>query len=370
MTPTNRSHTTADEVAQVHAVFAERTWRAVAFVSVMALVGLPLRSIASGRPLEDLLLAAMLMPLGFLVAYLLRRRMPTWMYEGTPLALFLVGSGVATVLTGLQGNGIVFFAITNVLAAMVLPKGRLLWVMAGSLAWVSLVGLAYVTGWLPVRMAPQYATNPVVWMYAVSTVSLLAYVVVIGISDHQDSLKRLMREVMSQREEIARLANHDALTGLPSLRLARDRLDMACTQATRNRSKAAALFVDLDGFKSVNDGLGHKAGDEVLQVVAVRLQSRVRGADTVARLGGDEFLVILSGIESREDAQRVATKLHEAVVQPIQTHVGAQATPPRLAHVGASIGIALFPDDADNPEALLAVADRAMYGVKHARRAD
>ena len=369
MSHPNAAHRNTDEVAQVHAVFAERTWRAVALVSVMALIGLPLRSIASGRSLEPLLLASMLMPLGFLLAYLARRRMPVWLYDSMPLALFMVGSSVATVLTGLQGNGIVFFVMSNVLAAMVLPKGRVLWVLAGSLAWVSLVGLAYVKGWLPVRLGPQYATNPVVWMYAVSTVSLLAYVVVIGISDHQESLKRLMREVMSQREEIARLANHDALTGLPSLRLARDRLDMACSQATRSSTKAAALFVDLDGFKGVNDGLGHKAGDEVLQVVATRLQTCVRSVDTVARIGGDEFLVILNGIESAADAQRVADKLHDAVVEPIQTHTSTPDGPlSRPAHVGASIGIALFPDQASTPEALLAVADRAMYGIKRSRR--
>jgi diguanylate cyclase (GGDEF)-like protein len=370
VTAPHSPHTTPDEVAQVHAMFVERTWRAVALVSVMALIGLPLRSLMSGRPLEDLLLAAMLMPLGFLVAYLWRRRMPQGLYERTPLWLFMTGSGVASVLTGMQGNGIVFFVMSNVLAAMVLPKRQVKWVLSGSLAWVSLVGLAYVNGWLPVRTSPQYATNPMVWAYAVSTVSLLAYVVIIGISDHQESLKRLMHEVMAQREEIARLANHDALTGLPSLRLARDRLEMACSQATRHRKKAAALFVDLDGFKGINDSMGHKAGDEVLKMVAVRLQSRVRGMDTVARLGGDEFLVILNGIDSMDDAERVATKLHETLVQPIHIHAEPPHTsPPRQAQVGASIGIALFPDEADTPEGLLAVADRAMYAMKHAHRA-
>jgi diguanylate cyclase (GGDEF)-like protein len=350
-------------------MFVERTWRAVALVSLMALIGLPLRSMASGRPIDSLLLSAMLMPLGFLIAYFSRRRMPQAMYEWIPLAQIMFASAAATVVLGLQGNGIVFCVMSNVLAAMVLPKRQVKWLLSGSLAWVSLVGLAYVNGWLPVRLGPQYATNPMVWIYAVCTVSLLAYVVVIGISDHQESLKRLMHEVIAQREEIARLANHDALTGLPSLRLAHDRLAMACTQALRHRKKAAALFVDLDGFKGINDSMGHKAGDEVLKVVAVRLQSRVRGMDTVARLGGDEFLVILNGIDSMDDAQRVAAKLHETLMQPIPIHAEPpHTTPPRQALVGASIGIALFPDEADTPEGLLAVADRAMYAMKHAHR--
>lgn len=352
-----------DEAAQVHAEFVEKTWRAVALVSLLALVGLPVRSLASGRSIDLTLVLSMSMPLGFFLCYLWRHRLPRLLWERLPLALVLLASAAATVLMGLQGNGIVFFVMANVLAAMLLPRRLVKWVLAGSLLWVTLAAAGYVNGWLPVRLKPQYATNPVVWLYAILTVALLAYVVVMGISDHQESLKRLMREVMAQREEIARLAHHDALTGLPSLRLARDRLDMACSQATRSSTRAAALFVDLDDFKAVNDSLGHEAGDVVLQAVSARLQHHVRSVDTVARLGGDEFLVVLNGIESRAAAERVAHKLREAVIQPI-TVKGPDAL--QQVRVGASIGLALYPDDACTPETLLALADQAMYSVKRA----
>ena len=160
-----------------------------------------------------------------------------------------------------------------------------------------------------------------------------------------------------EEEKILHMATHDALTGLPSLKLAHDRLNMSISQARRDSSLIAVMFLDLDGFKQVNDTYGHDAGDEVLRVTARRFLSVLRETDTVARIGGDEFLVILTELHSRENALMVAEKLLRVVLEPVYFD-DSEAT------VGASIGISLFPDDGNDMETLIKMADAAMYKVK------
>jgi|GEM_PF-2762403 len=157
--------------------------------------------------------------------------------------------------------------------------------------------------------------------------------------------------------EIHRLATHDALTGLASLNLAQDRLNMAINNAEREKNKAAILFIDLDGFKQINDEYGHEAGDKVLKKVAQHLSGTVRNQDTVARIGGDEFLIILNGIHHAENAEQVAQKVIEALKTPClyQQH---------LLHIGCSTGISIYPDHSLEAEALVKLADDAMYKVK------
>lgn len=149
----------------------------------------------------------------------------------------------------------------------------------------------------------------------------------------------------------------DALTGLPNRQGLATRLDHALAVARREGGAAAVLFLDLDGFKAINDGRGHAAGDAVLREIAARLRSRLRDTDTVARLGGDEFVVVAERVD---DAQRISTlarKLLAVVTAPVL--VGQESLT-----VSASIGIALGPGDADTAEALLAAADAAMYAAK------
>ena len=170
------------------------------------------------------------------------------------------------------------------------------------------------------------------------------------------------KRLQLQKDEFAAtligMANHDELTGLPALRLARDRLQVACHQALRDNSRVAVLFIDLDGFKEANDRFGHAAGDQVLRVVASRLIETIRGGDTASRHGGDEFAVILNGVTA-EAAMQVAAKLVETIGRPIS--YGNE-----VISVGASIGIAIYPDHAAKPEDLFGLADQAMYAVKRA----
>jgi len=159
-------------------------------------------------------------------------------------------------------------------------------------------------------------------------------------------------------EEIKRLATHDALTDLPTMKLAKDRLKMAISLAQRNQTMLAVMFIDLDDFKEVNDTLGHEAGDYVLKQVAGRMLGCVRSSDTVARVGGDEFLIIANDIHIPKIAEQIAGKVINIVSSPIVFN-GGQAS------VGASIGIALYPNDGQDIDQLIKQADKAMYRAKN-----
>lgn len=168
-------------------------------------------------------------------------------------------------------------------------------------------------------------------------------------------------DITDRRETEMRLhdlAYHDRLTGLPNRMLFFDRLDQTLSAAKRGRKHAAIFFVDLDGFKKVNDEYGHDAGDTVLKTVAKRLPTAVRASDTVARMGGDEFIVLLHELEEITDAHLVAQKLLDAVDTDIIL------SPTEKCRVGASIGISIYPEHGTDMDTLLMAADMAMYECK------
>lgn len=160
-------------------------------------------------------------------------------------------------------------------------------------------------------------------------------------------------------EQIKHMATHDLLTDLPTLRLAKDRLKSAMNLARRYQKSVALLFIDLDGFKEVNDTLGHEAGDFVLKEVARRLLGSVRDTDTVARIGGDEFLIVATEIGHSAGALKIARNVLQSLSEPI-LYQGHQNK------VSASIGIALFPEHGEEMDLLIKLADEAMYRVKNA----
>jgi diguanylate cyclase (GGDEF)-like protein len=172
----------------------------------------------------------------------------------------------------------------------------------------------------------------------------------------QDITGRMRRE-----EAVRFLAYHDSLTGLPNRRLLDDRLKQALYSAQRRERKVAAMLIDLDDFKRVNDSLGHRAGDAVLREVAHRLASCVRKADTLARHGGDEFVVLLSDVQAEADCQVVADKVLRALEKDFRVDGDA-------FRIGASIGISLYPQEAGDGDALLRNADAAMYRAKQLGR--
>ena len=182
----------------------------------------------------------------------------------------------------------------------------------------------------------------------------------------QSANARLESEIgeRKQAEERARhLADHDALTGLPNRRILEDRLTQALALSYRNRKQTAAMFIDLDRFKMINDSLGHAVGDHLLREVAQRLVRQLRVGDTVCRIGGDEFVVVLPEITRGADAAQVAQKIIETLSEPILLE-GREVT------ITPSVGISVFPEDGSDAEALIRNADAAMYHAKEMGRSN
>ena len=177
------------------------------------------------------------------------------------------------------------------------------------------------------------------------------------LSESLTTVRQKAQTLEKLNKEVEYLANYDLLTGLPTRRLATDRLKMICSQRKRKNIKHAVLFLDLDGFKAVNDTYWHDAGDFVLTTVSQRLQRCLRQNDTVARLGGDELLFLMSDFKSKDDIAFVAQKIIDVVSKGID-YKG------HLITIGVSIGISIIPDDGVDHDAVLKKADDAMYDVK------
>ncbi|MYM84953.1 EAL domain-containing protein [Duganella sp. FT50W] len=176
----------------------------------------------------------------------------------------------------------------------------------------------------------------------------------------QGGVVAIVRDISERKlaeERMLHLAHHDMLTGLPNRSLIGDRLDQTIAQVRRHGGSVMVAFIDLDGFKLVNDGLGHNAGDELLKVVASRMSGCLGASDTVGRFGGDEFVLLLNETEAADDAALVLERVREAVLRSVS--VSGQDV-----QVSCSIGVAVYPDDGDDAGLLLKNADAAMYRAK------
>jgi len=178
-----------------------------------------------------------------------------------------------------------------------------------------------------------------------------------ALTTHYVGVSRDITEVKQAQEKLDHLAHHDPLTALPNRLLFHDRLQHALLRAARSAEKLAILFIDLDRFKNVNDTLGHHIGDELLQQVAAQLAARLREGDTLARLGGDEFIVLLENVDGQYGASQVAEKLVAMFEQPFLV-AGHEL------FVTCSVGVSLYPDDAQDLNMLVRNADVAMYQAK------
>lgn len=178
-----------------------------------------------------------------------------------------------------------------------------------------------------------------------------------GVATHLLLSREDITEQRRQMEKITFQAHYDMLTGLPNRMLANDRLLQAVSRCRRDGGKVAAMYIDLDNFKEVNDTLGHATGDNLLQLVARRLVESVRGDDVVARLGGDEFLIVAAGLANGDEAAAIAEKIIAGFTSPFNVD-------DRQLNTSPSIGIAVYPDDGTDPMVLLRNADLAMYEAK------
>jgi diguanylate cyclase (GGDEF)-like protein len=177
---------------------------------------------------------------------------------------------------------------------------------------------------------------------------------------YKETQQKLQQRKQSE-EAIRQLAYHDPLTGLPNRMLFDDRLGIALARARRYRQRVAVLLLDLDGFKEVNDRLGHSVGDQLLKAVGERLVAMLRASDSVCRMGGDEFLLLLSEIERAKHASRAAERILDIIRQPFSLDE-------HDLEITTSIGLALYPDDGKDGDTLVERADVAMYRAKGAGR--
>jgi diguanylate cyclase (GGDEF)-like protein/PAS domain S-box-containing protein len=192
------------------------------------------------------------------------------------------------------------------------------------------------------------------------------YPAMLSISLLRDSVGKAIRHVavfsdISDRKkheaELIRIAHFDALTSIPNRILLFDRMKQAIFQTSRDKSMMAVCYLDLDGFKPINDAMGHQTGDQILIEVAKRIGATIRGGDTVARLGGDEFVVLLLGLAKGKECISTLERLLSAIVEPIA--VGG-----KTVAISASIGVSIYPNDDEDPDTLLRHADQSMYIAK------
>lgn len=172
-------------------------------------------------------------------------------------------------------------------------------------------------------------------------------------------VRLLYKQLEDYSRALESLALHDPLTGLPNRRLLMDRLSLAIAHAHRNNCIMAVMYLDLDGFKLINDTLGHDAGDILLQMVSDRLVAAVRQEDTVSRLGGDEFVIGLSELNHADDVVNLVSKVIEAVAQPYRIQE-------RIVSMTASVGVGIYPAHGELVESLMKSADIALYEAKRA----
>lgn len=262
---------------------------------------------------------------------------------------------------GLYSGVLLSYPAILIVAGMVAPLRLFIGLLLGMLlsvagmTYASLSGLLVFEPW-PIGIGRMINVSSILVMCAVA-VWLLA-------NDLRRTLLRLQQEILRVKDSEANfthLARHDALTNLPNRLLVSDRMEQAIGQAQRYDKRVALLFLDLDNFKTINDSLGHAAGDELLKEVALRLQDCVHDMDTVSRQGGDEFLMALSDVDDLAAVSAVATEVQARLAQPFNLK-GMQIV------TSISIGIALFPEDGDDFETLLKHADMAMYQAKAAGR--
>jgi diguanylate cyclase (GGDEF)-like protein len=201
----------------------------------------------------------------------------------------------------------------------------------------------------------QYSNTHSIWAIAAPVLSGALLLLMFFLQLRQSTL--LTQSLRSQSNKLEQLASHDSLTALPNRALLNDRLRQAIQDAHRAGSRFALMFIDLDGFKPVNDSLGHPIGDQILIEVAQRLIQQIRPADTLARLGGDEFIIILSNLTQPEDAALLAERIIGNISRPYK--VGNFEL-----HITASIGITLSDADLPRPEQLIQQADLAMRQAK------
>lgn len=272
-----------------------------------------------------------------------------------------------TLSFGIVGNGLLWSVFTLLLCLFFFSRKSVCLILSIILGVFAFSFHRFVVLNIPFPgNVSQYANSNIAW--GLAFVGAAAFIILIGIvimNQRQQVLQLLAEQefqksiIEKQKKQLAHQANHDYLTGLPSLRLANDRLEMVIQIAKRTGNKAALLFMDLDGFKAVNDNYGHDVGDHALKIVADRIRKTIRDVDTACRVGGDEFMIILNEVDSDKGIINLCRRLISNINAPIKIKQ-------KNIRVGASIGVSIFPEDGEDANNMRILADQLMYKAKYA----
>ncbi|MEO2268475.1 diguanylate cyclase [Pseudoalteromonas sp. YIC-656] len=259
---------------------------------------------------------------------------------------------------GLASNAFVFVVVCGFFCAEVWGRARALKITFLFVLLLTIVATLLVTGIMSIsEAATSHNHSAVGWITSMVPAVLVTLILIHSTSELKSKQRQKTYELYIQNKQNEHLANYDKLTSLPTLNIAQNRLQEAIEFAKQTATKSVLLYLDLDGFKQVNDTFGHDAGDAVLVTVAQRFNEMIRNTDTCCRIGGDEFLIILPNMQNVEPVHSLCQRLITQVRKPIQFNGHSLA-------VGVSIGVAIFPDNAINAQELRSKADEAMYRVK------
>ena len=345
-----------NQLRNIREYSADRMWKGLL---VVALGGAPVsvsRATFTGwLPLYTLhLLLALFVTIIYFFSPRLSHQLKSWI-----MVMLFWGVGLPGVFSfGLSASSLLWLVLSSFVASSILSVRTGIYVAFAVVVLYCLLAIAYVSGFFVLSVDMNLYTSEVTsWATMLVGTGTFIYFVLQTNVTYLRSITDLLRQVSDNRVEIARLANYDNLTGLPVMRLAEERINLMLSKAQRTKETIALLFIDLDGFKEVNDTWGHAVGDLLLVEVAKRLSSSLRKADTVARFAGDEFLIALGNVPDAATAENMASNLISTISEPVELN-GNQI------QVGASIGISFYPDDATDLKNLLILADLAMYDAK------
>jgi diguanylate cyclase (GGDEF)-like protein len=259
---------------------------------------------------------------------------------------------------GLISNFLVYINLVALILTISFGIKFSLFFLGFSLVFVSVFAYLYIHGILiyPVDLN-IYATSFSAWAIVLFAGFVSNGIIIVAFGNMQKNLQDKIEELNVEKQKVENLANHDTLTGLTSFRLSSERIEMAIDLAARTNHKVALLFIDLDGFKLVNDTRGHDAGDKVLIEIAKRINNIVRNSDMTCRVGGDEFLVVLPEVYDTKKVENLCIRLLSEIEKPVE-YDGIHLS------ISASIGISIYPDNANDFKTLKKLADAAMYQVK------
>lgn len=350
------SDTPADRLLKIRQTLVDRVFQGLVVVALIAAPVSALRSFVTGwLHAYSVHIALGLMIVGI---YGFRHTIPYSAKSALLVFIFWCIGIVGLFTFGILGAGYWWLVLSSLLVSTLYSVRAGVINAVVTTVLMALVGVGFIMGALRFTGdIAAYAVSVPAWVGLLVAAIVTPFIVFQAIVAYQQTTLELLDEVHKQRDQIQQLATHDQLTGLPLPSLAADRLQVALHAARRSGKKVALLFIDLDGFKNVNDTLGHEAGDHVLKEVAHRLLKAIRAEDTAARVGGDEFIAVLGGLPDDRVPAQVARRAIRAISAPID-YAG------RKTSVGVSIGIGLFPDHADDAQGLRRAADAAMYRMK------